>query len=478
MHVLELMFREVGTYNDMPIRPYESNWSPRMQNELADATEGGTRLEPGAMARIASRILTPTSEHQGFARIASGWGEYRWMFIMKVEISRSTFSRTIEVITGYTDRDGISKMSETIDENMLLYFNNTFSERYNYVTGARGEQSWVGNVVSAHQVLGRRREADYSRPDGEIGTLTMRPEDVVKRRLVPDDFRDIARSEGFRDMRPAFDRRSLKLSRHSNTMADRWLSSTMKALAGSNRTDFLDSSDSNQMLIDASDRLKEAQIHNNVVFEDLARDSRILEEGCVSWGELLSMNPDLDRVTQVHSIKRGEPVHRRGQTEYWKGEDPATIAATIIANSLPVMLIENAYRAFDFSADNDNIDGKFVITPSYMQSAIAGQDIDRNYYRIEQMIETELMNDISHNGNIRIAMWCRCDISGDTHIGIRMGDEPEVEFVAPTFASSVTSPVLTDSEEHIDNVAQGIEDIFDAIRASAPSKKGGSKDFL
>lgn len=471
MKVKRIVFREMGEYNDMSLRPFNTNFDSVKINTLAEATEGGRHLTANTLAGLSIGMLQPSAKSHGVAPIASGWGEQRMMFLMEVEIQADPKSRITEVISGYTDYFGASALDSRkvkLDERMRLYFNSTFHVRQLMAFGGRGNE-WRGNIFDSAQVVTRQKVSDLSRFDG-VGTMTMRPEDVITRANVSEEYRDIAGAAGFRDTRAEFDRRALKFSKRDNTQSAAYLSRTLSALRDSDDDDYLGTKESVKLSA-ARGQVRERLISNDKVFEELAADTAIMNDGFVEWGELLAMNPNIDEIADVwFQDKRAGGIHRRGDSENWGGSDNETMAATIVANTIPAYLIDAMYAEIDFTCTNDTRGGVWETRVAKLIPFIPETDVQENYHHLIARIEHELMPEILFNKMMAVFVRVHSSLYGDTTIDIAFDSGEEARFVYPSFCDSVASPIITNSRDVIDTMAHDVTEIHRQLTEAASSR--------
>lgn len=478
MKVKRIIFREMGEYNDMPIRPFNTDFDSRKIDILAEATDDGRQLSASSLAGISVGMLRPSSKSHGTAPIVSGWGEQRLMFLMEVEIHSTPTTVVTEVISGYTDHLGVSAFDSRkikLDDQMRLYFNSAFNVRSLLAQGSRGRE-WKGNIYDSAQVVTRNKVSNLSQYES-TGTMTMRPEDIITRNNVSSEFRELAGSDGFRDTRAEFDRRALKFSRRSNTQSATYLSATLSALRDSDDDDFLDNKESVR-LADARGKVRERMVSNDRVFEEFAEDTAIMQDGFVTWGELCSMNRELNQIADVFMADKRTSVHRRSDSENWGGSDNETLAATIVANTIPAFLIDSMYADIEFTCTNDTRGGLYETVIGTLIPFVADTDVDENYNYLISRIEHELMPEILFNKQMTVFLHVTSSLYGDTTVNIFFDNGEEARFVFPTFCDSAASPIITNSREVIDVMAHDISEIHRQLREVSSARSTPSRSTI
>jgi hypothetical protein len=360
---------------------------------------------------------------------------------------------------------------------MELRFNSTLKVRSMPVID-RGGRQWHSNIYDSSQIITRQEAADFRSADFKSGTITVRPEDLFVKSTVSKEFSEIAKDSGFHDMRSGFNRRCMKLSSRHNTQATQYLSRTLRALRDSAPTDFIDHEDTNGQMVDARKMVKEQQIQNDAVFEEIAKYSNIMNSGYVTFGELLDMNPDLAKIAKYYPCDKAQRFNHRGEVERWGGNDNETVASTIISQSMPQILMDTMYGEMKFSATNRTSTGEFEIKVSSLTPFNQEADIDENFNTLLARLQHEMLADLIINRDMTVDVEVHCTIFGDTTIWISIDGDDEAEFVYPTFADATASPIITDQEIILDTLAKDIRGISTSLRSGAPSTRKPRGNFL
>lgn len=467
MQIKQLFLREVGTYDDVFLRPFETDFTPQIKEDLMRATNGGRNLSRNALAKVASDILRPTADHEGVNQIAGGWGERRWAFCMVADVRRSDLTIETQYLSGYTSHDGVRKLSDNearLDEDMEFYIDNSFLIRYNYESrGNDSRTGWRGNLTRSNQVI--RSGSEINIRGNDLGTQTMTPYDVVSRRIIPSDIRDLAREENFHDMRSSFTRERVKLLRRDNTMSDVYLSRLLSASSSVISDLGHEEHDQISYLSAIQAAVPEDDVKTDYLISQLSQDTRILDERCVSYGELLDLNPDLDDIVRVFECNpRDDYVARRGDSTPLHGRDPHTLAAIMIGQALPTTMMALGCMECRFTANNDRVDPLVIF--SYLEPIAKGQEIDQIELPLEASIIHTIFPAISIRNQLPVSITVDCNIFTQTVVHISIDNKPSERFVIPTFSSTSSSPLVTDSEDRLDDLSEQIEDILDEVRST------------
>lgn len=469
MQLQQIIFREMKEYDDQYIRPYNGNASEQDLIRLERDTNGGRDLNASAVAGVAGRIIRPVTD--GYrAPISGGWGEQRLMFYMTVLVRETRHSRTVHEISGFTDYFGVDHgiRGTKLDENMLMYFNNVTRVTQSLTDTPRGNR-WLTQINKSNQIISRQRNPDFSPVNSRQGSLTMRPEDIFSRNSTNQMFAERAKRAGSMDLRGGFNSGSMKLSNRLNTSSTRYFSRSMSALATANAgdgiiDDFQHDRDTTKIFKDARSQVREDALTSDPVIEELSQDTQIMQDGCITLRELIDLNTDYpwDDVP-VYFIERGLRKSLRGDYRPWTGGDNETIAATILANALPMYLINHQVASISFTASNEGTLGEMVALPDEANPIANGPDVREVVPMLMRRLESELLQDMLPWDDCPVDVEVDTAIAGETYIKISLDGGPHEEYVFPTFADSMVSPILTEDSRDMDSMSQTISGIADRI---------------
>lgn len=472
MQLIDLVFRERSGYKDMQLRPYYADATDELIGILDRDTRGGEDLTPAALSRVAGRIIRPASKHQGSALIAGGWGEKRFMFMMTVLVRKSrTDIRTLE-ISGYSDYVGASQGIRGIklDENMALYFNSVTELNQSYMdTPTR--RGWQTQIASSNHLIAPQVLPDFSRDRMSAGTLVMRPEDVFHnnpKNVVSNAFNRRAEKENYLDMRHGFTGKGLRMSHRLNDSSTRYLHRSIKALATANEGELFGQGnqfdrDTGSILKDARSQVREKTVSSIPVLADIARETNILEQGFITYGELIAMNPDYVWDDVKVFFERPETVRTHHDRSGWSGRDNSTIAAIQVARALPAFMAFHHIAYVEFTADNMSAMGEPVIMIPQCLPIIGKQITDRSLMAFEERMVTELFYDMLPYPDCMFEIEVRAGLSNDIEIKLKLEGEDPFEDVFPVFCDSLVAPVIVDDQDTIGAMSSSLTDIVDKL---------------
>ncbi|MCY1340022.1 hypothetical protein D9M68_19910 [compost metagenome] len=476
MKIINIVFRERPAYRDMQLRPFGADATDDLISKLCFDTNQGTDLTPAALSGTAGRIIRPVAESRGKAIIANGWDEKRYMFIMTVEVRRSQTIFTTLEISGYTDTAEVHNGLRGIKfpPEMALYFNSiTEVEQMYDSTAVRGRGGWKTRVCSSNHVIIPQTMPDFSRERASPGTVTMRPNDIFRSSgssIIQRSFDRKATKENFIDGRYGFADRQLRMSTRWNDSSTRYLNRSINALStASNGEQFGDNFnssidiDTTKVITDARRQVPEKNLVSWRPMADLSRETNILEQGFITYGELANMNPDFawDDV-KVYFLDLAAQRDLRSTTS-WGGRDNSTVAANILARGLPSYMAFHQIGRIEFEANNTGFNGTPVIMVSNVMPLLGNVVDERALASLEQRLQTELFVEMLPWDDCRYDIRVSADLGVDVHIDMHLDDEDPADFVFPVFCDSLVSPVIANHNDDVTAMGETIAKIVDSF---------------
>lgn len=473
MRIVKLVFRERPAYQDMYIRPFGIDATPDMVNQLCLETNEGTDISPAALARSAGRIIRPVSDVRGRAIIANGWNEKRYMFLMTVEVrDRGNMYTTLD-ISGYTDS---AEVSETIrgvkfPDDMALYFNSVTELEQFYVnapgSGASGYRSTVKN--SSHIIIPQAMP-DFTRDRATPGTVTLRPVDIFQRPgkdIISTTFDRMAKKDNFLDARFSFANRQVRMSNRLNDSAARYLSRSLTALGTAVNEQGtggigVNDVDTTAALQEARRLIPEKNFNSWQPLAELTRDSNILEQGFITYGELKAMNEDFPfEDVEVYFLPKRDSFDFRSTSD-WNGRGNTAVAATTLARGLPSYMAFHQIAVLEFEANNLGLGGEPMIMITHAVPFL-GQVVDeRSLLSLENRLNAELFSEMLPWDDCTYDVRVEANLSMDVNIKyIQIDNETPEHFVFPVFCDSLVPPILANTNEDVVGMSTAITDIVD-----------------
>lgn len=462
MRVLKMTFVETDGAVDGVIRTYDTDIKERTVDDILDATDGGQRMSPLRLASVARGIISPTGASID-SHIDNGWEERRLMFAMVVEIGGGSISKEYEYIVGYTDHKGYSRLdgrNTSFDPKMKLYFNSITRVKMTE-SEYRNRTVWQPRIGAHDQVLLRDSVTGPDRRRGPTPSL-LRPIDMFKRSDTSNHFASYLNQRDNRatNLTGSFNSRLASNSRLNNSPTP-YLERLMKAAvsAASNPSGaYLGDNTEEDIIATAVDSpsINENILEADPYLEEVKRASNILSSGYMTWEELIDFNPELEKGDQLilHPLSNRKELPNLSAAISWRSDEPEAIAATIIAQSLPALMIQSMYSRIDHLILNSAAryaEDKVLFANAW--PFLPGLDVRSSQPYFEKMMEDVVLRDVTKDGLFDIYAKINANIDQDIEIWISMDGGEEMYFVFPAYADSLMSPVISDSMDTIETLS-------------------------
>ena len=469
MRINKFILIETGTYNDMVLRPYQANVGVETVGLFNEVTQGGTNYSPNAIGNIASQILRPNGQVRGGVGIDQGWANRRIRFMMEVIQERFGGTQMIHVLTGYTDHAGVTA-SGAVDPNMKLYFNNSISVRAMQIQTPTGYQNQWALAEAAH-IIG----SSPAPMMGQHMPMLMRPMDVVGAMYT----NSLGDPEIF-DMRSTT-KSGIHKSRRSNGSSTQYLSQSLKALTTAERDEMGVSETMEDIYDSARGALTEPLAGSDPVLSMFGQATSYQYDNFVTYSDLMRLFPEADNV--AHFIAQGDVMrhqhaqqapgtapqisNERGSTESWNGSNNETIAATILANSVPSLMMDMMMTKTVFAATNRTLNGQFEVEMRDAKAFTDNMDMTPFMNQFINRLKLETLQDISHMNQLTIDLQVNANIMGDTYITVSIEGGPAYDYVMPSFSDALMAPVIGGGQQDLSSLAFDLQNLHGNVGANA-----------
>lgn len=453
---------QTGSYQEQTLRPFKTNYSERVVNQLTEATLSGNRLGVAAVNAIAAEVIQPSANIEGFVGIPEGWTSRRFRFIMRVVETQPFLpnEKTIRIFFGYSDHSDVSH-GGLLDPNTHIYFNSETTIRDKIVNGVNGpvRQAFV---QAANQIITPMRILNAGRTGNIQQTHMIRPEDVFNLREA-NIISDMAAQNIQGGIDLTYDTRaisgtgSFQLSRRRDTSPTRYVADTLGSLQHAvqenrmvNQGFVTNNSLGPAVMSEAGARAANQSVGSDLFLAKLRDHANYMERGYVTLKDLISLFPevgDFQNVTR-YALDDGRSIRRVTQahdSEHWQGADKTSIAASLIAQVVPAIMMDNFIRNISFAVTNSMIPGQYAlqIHPDFTRSIVDEIDMVPYIQEFERRLVVDALNSITFGGQIPFHISVISDLAGDSIINISLDGEPVVQYVAPTFTDSLFSPMVS-----------------------------------
>ncbi|MCK9234861.1 MAG: hypothetical protein M0R77_00925 [Gammaproteobacteria bacterium] len=469
--ILRLVMARTNGYQPQYIRPYAMTTETYKRNEILNRLDPNRPISPTTLGGEVSGLIKPSINIDDtlMLDLPAGWGSERLRWIMTIEIQHMG-ATIIQYLTGYTDHVGVSLQTQSIDPNLRFFINNSFQFRVD---------SELQNGVPIRRLVPTRlnqvlTNLNYSR-NQLMNSALVRPQDVLNF-VGTASIRDQIYSQNIAYETATLTNRAT-LGNISNINPTAFTARILDA----QRRAFVDGNQygqSNDSIIErAIDFVREDSQRNDPFLNVLlSSSSESLIGNDFTWSTLNNIDPNVnnEQITQLIMKDSASPTMAMNASNMglayldstnssrWDECNYLQQAATIIRDSTNSLMAETMFNSIAFSVTNES--GQF--TYSYSGGTLFVPDVDPSpfFYRFIERLINEAVMDISFNNNTRLELHVISEFVGDTKIQLKVGDQYG-EFVAPTFCSSLTAPVIAGSQGTAqllaDNIGNIVNEVYD-----------------
>lgn len=460
--IVRILFTPTGSHNTQFQRPYHlnaSNLDGSMLDSIRHATQEGQQITPGALAPFAGSILRPAADICWDSNIANGWDTPRLRFMMEVEIQNQT-GVTRQYLSGYSDYQGFHRRGVNdvvFDPNMQLMVNRVLSLNIGHQGGIR--------LAGSDRLLSGDYQPSFGMTGNEQVAVSLRPEDVFSLMQTGGAGNY---SEPVIDGRTVFAGHTPKFSTIANDLPNQYLSRVLKGASPTHNMSALDSmvTPYGESLDRAIGHYAEQSVSQNRILHQIIQNGGFQEGASFSYSCLMDIGSNHgnldDRVELVDSsgVKGYEmPLHQAGTTQNWNTATTEGIIAQVISSQVPALMSDHFITKIAFSATNRTFNRDFVVdlqgapsswlpNPDMLKHAISSF-----IHRLTHEILVGLSINNAVDFNIRVII----DMYGETHVFASIMGGPEQHFCAPSFADSLTTPLLSQNVNYAMNYVSDME---------------------
>lgn len=469
-NVKSFVMVQTGTYQEQHLRPFNVNINERNINALKEVTRDGLNLGVAAVQDVATDIIAPSANTEGQANIAHGWDSRRFRFIMVVSEEHPFIKsgETLRVFFGYTDHCDAS--FNHLDPNMRIYFNSE-TVIINSIEQTPAGPTLKSSIQAANQIITpvdvvQQGPVSFHQPPTN---LMLRPEDVFNKgqtMFVTDTLNNSGKFDTPITM--ALDNRSMSFpgldysySRRRDTSPTRYLSGTLNAFQHAVRECGTDTDSLEILYGESSSHSANSRMSSNPFISRLRDHCGYMENGFVTLADLQAVFPETsyDTVTQ-YAMDDGRSIRKVshiGDSETWTGADNESVASSLIAQTIPSVMMDTFFRSVAFSATNGSGPNEYLIefNPAMIKTLVnvSTELAQAKILELEHRIKTDILNIISRGNQIPFQMIVSSDLSGDTIIDMGYQTQSLTRYIAPTFSDSLFTPVLTRDHNLLTNIS-------------------------
>lgn len=449
--------RRSGTYQKQFNRNFATTGNFGALNALSDAimSNGLTTITPTLLANSGSSLISLEMGVNNLAGITlpNDWNNSRGIFILSMEVTYSTGGSILYFVQGYTDSDSFTNTN--VDPNMRFYINNVIT--------AMPQRVIIDNnpLNSLRMATNYQSVVDFNTSNGFTphAARLMRPQDIFGQ-IKNQDFSSgnihVTDDSGVIG-------NNLQTSRRRNNNAGSFASAVFNgfnAARKENEGEYTTGDTAEQAfgVVMEADGMEDIFIRQLQTANGLSR-----LQSSFTYGQLRNAVPNIDMVknTVVHATT-GVSLNQVGDSQHFAGQTKSTEAAVNIATAIPSIMLECMLSSVTFLVSNMSCPVLDIFAIG--QAGCFAPDMwQTQWLQFSRRVMTEVFGPMTDRGRLNINAVIECSFHGEIVITIRIGDDPETRFVAPTFCDSLFAPTVTTNPDALRRLSTDMSVMCDSV---------------
>lgn len=464
--VIKFLVIETGTYDQQWRRPYMTEISPMVQEQIVGRykNNNGTSPTGSVMTGVAESFLIPMRQPDREIQIVGGWGQTKYRVLLEVMTTSAAGNKTRQVIMGYTENVDKSILG-SLNPNMPIHINNVVTLRdFARTLGDGSSLNQVGMANASH-LLATNEFSGYRGPI-EYRTRPMDIFSYISQAAIAEGNPD-ANSNDMYDTRTVNNVIPTKSERKNGTSAA-FVSKVLGAMKQADITAQSDGSSGFDSMMEAQNLVSEYEAASDFFLQALKAHRRAPSiANYFTIGELESISANTKRVMHVVPVtadmaKRRYRAGENVDSDWGKTNDYVT-TATILGNQLPGILMDCMLTQAIVSASNrTRLDGTITVQIS-KHASFADMNMAQYIMSAESRILTEIMLPLTRNNQRDVNIDMMVDLTGESRFTISLDGAPSREYVVPSFADALLAPVLTNNAQNAFDMAGDFRSLGDLI---------------
>lgn len=489
MLVKKMIVQETGSYHPVVHRPmspvFEQSSVDAIAGRVMDSTSNGAEVTGGLLSGLVSRSFAPPSQHGGVVFIPNGWNQPRLRFMLELEYVMSSGMRGAYYLQGYSDHPGIHYTGvgqALFDEHMPWFINS-----YLKVTE---RQSWTpdGRIINQMVVSESAHVVDdgFHIENHETGDVyRMRPQDIVTGLMSVNRAND-ASGTIFANGNPLqspynsmhHSNNTLKAggvpSARANDMPTAYAAKILNSVAQGYTNMEIGQTPANAL---SSAR---AAVYERPLAENIFIHALTISTGrpCPTWFTLAELTGiDMNAANNITYVPLSpndvlKPHNVVGSdTCPWSANTNESVMATVLASSVPSLMLQNYMTTIGFMCTNDTPDRRMSFNLFATPIFLGGLDLRQHIGGFANRLENEILFDQSYGNEFTYAVSFIGDVFGESRISISIDGSPLASYATPSFADAKLVTVFTPNGQIYQNALHQFGQIIDHMR---PAIQGGS----
>lgn len=469
-YVEKLMLQQAGTFNQMYNRPFELQLQNDNVNVLARCIaeqsnvlgNGAMVINNNALTPLLTNIFKPVAHHDGIAPIVHGWDSPRCRFILIIVMQHVAGYDEKYFVTGSTDHVGITNNS-AIDHRMTFQINSVIKSKAIIRNTPNG-------IINTHQINENSHMVHNYNYEAYTGTniYTMRPADI---------FSNIAMQSYESESLTGIGLNNIVTDAGSKVNRDHYVGSRYVGSIINSWNDATNSADGNTSFDSVCSNASKspACINPTINRDDFLRMIRNSSGSYAkfTFRDLLKFDSSAESKISYTPLNQTmlSTLPRTGEYEYMHGTNMETVIATEIAQALPAIATSVGLSHISLFSTNDTpgqMTNTLVSNP-YSLASNVGLQHAAEAFKIR--FNAEVAPSISLNNSYPYVINVDCDTLGSTKIRISFNNQPEVQFMIPSFADSAFSGLITHNVERPKTMANDLTYLFNELGRVAHEAK-------
>ena len=492
--VLNVFFTQTGTTPDMVARNYNTHVTQMGVQTLQEITHGGMNTQYASLAPIAGDIIKPDMGSTRLVNIPNGFNQVRLRFLIVVG-NPANPNGVRYYYSGYTDYDGVSRETKSLDHNMRLYINNAIKVqtvgRVDPTTGVTYPHTEVTECTHLLHPQSLGAAPSMYQPNIQLGASYnvinkpsyVRPVDLAYTLQVKRDTSSLGHGLGIDPnmdaTMPLLDVRTSvtpALANRMNNIPAVYLSHTLN---GFHRGYMMQSADIDPSATNPYEAtvaaLRDPSLSQNYFLATLMAQYDYRTNGFITWGAMLAAHPELlsPQVVQYYNNRAvGTDIFIAQRGEYDGLGTNTTIQSQLVTQvlqSIPAFLLKNLIVEASLFVTNATMDGSVDVV---MKEAISFANVPPNWILqrtpgIEAGIKSIVFSNMRGGMYAPFTLNLRVNAFGETFVELVYNFEATLRTVVPSYCDAITTLQLAPDGATLDHMAQDIDYLTNTVIESS-----------
>lgn len=470
-----ITFNEMPEFHNMGFRPYTSNPNTMevcdsIASRLQERYYKAGKFNPSTVTDLTDNMIGVTGSSTGQISIVNGWQTKRYSFSMYVEVRMTSGGSIVYIVSGFTDTNEIHINGNQvfINPDIVLHITNI-----NTGTIQMNQDNSTGILImSSDQVLSKNQYLqDWSVQGNEF--RSQRPLDV---------FNTITSNMFKQDTDAIFINASTSLPQPvlANRVNNIPTNYTTKLL-----NSYLEATEVNKHFeeehyfpnpgeLSNTNAAKENYLHDNKFLSYLGRND-ITSFNVVSfkWKDILNINPHVmdivhvntchDRINLFNQSGFSLPSNALITSSVSNRSDLIGQIVATLQSSIPALVNRCQLRNIIFAANNNM--GSHVVNV-INASSFNPFNVQNGVQLFENLLPDQILSSLFTHIQLSYELFVFCQIETETFIRISINGGAYEDFLLPTYADALLTPLITNDYNTIDTISNTVNMVSNTIAQS------------